>query len=441
MPRTRTAPVLNPALAGLLAAAGRPYAFIAARINRVAAENGIVLSCTAATLSKWVSGQTPLPSTRPAVVEALRRLLDRPGLTACDLGWKGTLTKAYHDDPWQGDPLFWIARLSRDDMLDRRTALYTLAAATLPATIPTIPDRPGPARRAGAAEVEQIRQTTSLFGDLDDRFGGGHARAAAAAYLAHEVAPLLQGTTGRHRPELFSAAASLACLLGWMAADDLKTGLSQRYYIQAAKLAHEADNPIIGSGVLRSLAVQAIELGHRKQAAELAEAAHAGLRAGAPARTRAWIVGMCAETAAAVDRRRAVRLLSAAETDLERADSIPDMQITGNYRRESFEHQTGLMLTQMGDHAGAEKHYTLSVAARRPVERRTRALIIARIATAQMRQHRPEDAARTILDASGDLSGISSARVHRHLAVLRAGWQRDRAVPDVAAADRLLTTL
>ena len=327
-------------------------------------------------------------------------------------------------------------------MLNRRTALYTLAAATLPAAIPTVPARPGPARRAGAADIERIRQTTRVFGDLDDRFGGGHARTAAAAYLTHEVVPLLQGTTGRARPELFSAAASLACLLGWMAADDLRTGLSQRYYIQAAKLAEEAGDPIVQSGVYRSLAVQAIELGHRKQAAALAEAARDGLRGGAPARTRAWVVGMCAETSAPFDRRRAVRLLSAAEADLERADSVPEVEITGNYRRESYEHQTGLMLSQMGDHTGAEKHYALSVAARRPVERRTKALIVARVATAQMRQHRPDDAARTILDAAPDLAGISSARVHRHLAVLRAGWQRHRtAVPEVADADRALSSL
>jgi hypothetical protein len=82
---------------------------------------------------------------------------------------------------------------------------------------------------------------------------------------------------------------------------------------------------------LRSLTVQAI----------------ASLRAGCPIRTRAWITGVHAEAlAAADDGWEARRALRRAERDLERADSRPDGEWTGNYRRESFDHQT---LTQVVD--------------------------------------------------------------------------------------------
>lgn len=96
-------------------------------------------------------------------------------------------------------------------------------------------------------------------------------------------------------------------LLGWIAADP-KAGLAQRYYIQAARLAHEAGNPLMPSTVLRSLAVQAIELGHNPQGLALAEAAADGIRRGCPPRKRAWITGMHAEALAATGDRRRQRL-------------------------------------------------------------------------------------------------------------------------------------
>ncbi|WP_214412059.1 hypothetical protein [Sphaerisporangium fuscum] len=80
-------------------------------------------------------------------------------------------------------------------------------------------------------------------------------------------------------------------------------------------------------------------------------------------------------TAGEGDRHQALSLLRRAEQDLERADSLPETEWTGNYRRESLEHQTGLMLAALGDLPGAEEHFALSVGARRSVERRTRILI------------------------------------------------------------------
>lgn len=86
------------------------------------------------------------------------------------------------------------------------------------------------------------------------------------------------------------------------------------------------------------------------------------------------------------------------QDDLERADSLPEHEWTGNHRRESYEHQVGLPLAQLGDYKGAEEHYAASVAARRPHERRTRALIGAELAHVQLRQRHPDHAARTLLD-------------------------------------------
>ncbi len=70
--------------------------------------------------------------------------------------------------------------------------------------------------------------------------------------------------------------------------DGEANGLGQRYYIQAMRLADEAGDPLMRATVLRSLTVQASELDYPAQALDL------------------W---------------------------------------TGNYRRESLDHHTGMILT------------------------------------------------------------------------------------------------
>ncbi|MDL4818679.1 hypothetical protein [Actinomadura opuntiae] len=331
-------------------------------------------------------------------------------------------------------------------MLHRRTTLtlglYALAEAALPRPAHAITSRTGPSRRGGAGDVGRIRETTAAFGRLDDLYGGGHARGAVAAYLAGDVAPLLRGTTGRARPALFTAAAQLAYLAGWMSADMMRPGLAQRYYIMAVRLADEAGDDLMRSTALRSLAVQAVELGHHRVGRDLADAAADGIRTRSPARTRAWITGMCAEAAAAThDQRRAHTLLRTAETELEHADSRPDNAVTANYRRESFAHQVGLTLTHLGDLSGAEEHFAASLHSRRPVERRTRALIGARLALTQLNRQHPDVAARTVLNLRDDLSGVESKRVHQTLSKICTTWRNATTDDPIGEADRLLATL
>lgn len=332
-------------------------------------------------------------------------------------------------------------------MLHRRTTLtlglYALGAAALPGPAHTITSRTGPTRRGGPGDVGRIRETTAALGRMDDLYGGGHARGAVAAYLADDVAPLLRGTTGRARPALFTAAAELAYLAGWMSADMMRIGPAQRYYLMAVRLADEAGDDLMRSMALRSLAVQAVELGHHRVGRDLADAAADGIRTGSPARTKAWIAGMCAEAIAAAthDQRRAHTLLRTAEAELEHADSRTDDAVTGNYRRESFSHQVGLTLTHLGDLSGAEEHFAASVDSRRPVERRTRVLIGARLALTQLNRQHPDAAARTVLDLRGDLSGVASTRVHQALSKVRTGWRNATADDRIGEADRLLATL
>jgi hypothetical protein len=329
------------------------------------------------------------------------------------------------NDPWQGDPVAWLMRIGMDDM-NRRTAiatgLYSIAALTDPVVPHRILTRSGRARSAGPGDVARIRETTRHLADIDDLYGGGHGRAAVAAYLVTDVAPLLRGTTGKARPDLFRAASELAYLAGYMAADGGANGLGQKYYVEAARLAEEADDPLMRATVLRSLAIQAIELGHPREAVDLAEVAVSGIRGGCPVRTRAWVTGAHAEALAAVAAGRDARqVLRRAERDLERADSLPESAWYGGYRRESLNHQTGTLLASLGDLAGAERHLAESMGSRRAIERRTRALVGTRLARVQVRRGDQDAAKETLREVSGDLAGVESARVRRELAALPRG--------------------
>ncbi|MEV8634357.1 hypothetical protein AB0395_22145 [Streptosporangium sp. NPDC051023] len=443
-PRRRH-PILNQALAAAIAQAGWTHAVAAAAINRVAAENLLPLRHYGpSAIGHWLTGTIPQPEGACAAVEAFRRGLRRPDLTSADLGWPAAPADESADDPWQGDPVAKLTALGEDDMLSRRTALtagmYSLAALALSGSPGPPVQRAGtPRRRAGATDVQRIEETTRYFSDLDDLYGGGHARTAVAAYLVHEVTPLLHDTTGRAHPALFSAASRLAYLAAYMAMDAGAHGIAQRYYVQASRLGAEAGSPALRATALRSMAVQALELGHAREGLDLADAAAAALGTCGPQRTQAWVTGMRAEAHAAVgDRRQALALLRRAEAELERADSVPEAEWIGNYRRESLEHQTGLALTALGEHSTAVSHYEASAFCRRPVERRTRVMIGARLAHAQLRDGQPDRAADTVLKLRDDLAAVSSARTRKTLVQVRRQWHPQRSVPAVMEADSLV---
>ena len=77
-------------------------------------------------------------------------------------------------------------------------------------------DLPGGVR-VGLGDVERFRVTVEAFGQLDDRFGGGHARPALIQYLSSDGDRLLRGRyTGTVGSALFSAVAEATLLAAWM---------------------------------------------------------------------------------------------------------------------------------------------------------------------------------------------------------------------------------
>ena len=122
--------------------------------------------------------------------------------------------------------VLWQADLADQRVLER--GLVTPAAwseASLrwlvaPAVIPaSSADMPGGVR-VGMADVARFRDTAEMFRELDDRFGGGHARGALIQYLQADAVRLLRG----RYPDtlaalLLSAVAEAVLLAAWMTYD------------------------------------------------------------------------------------------------------------------------------------------------------------------------------------------------------------------------------
>ncbi|MBZ6142485.1 transcriptional regulator [Streptomyces olivaceus] len=134
-------------------------------------------------------------------------------------------------------------------------------------------------RRIGMPEVESVRQITATFRDLDNRHGGVLARSAVLAQTDAVLALLRTGTyTETVGRALFSAAADLGSVAGWMTFDAGRHAAAQRIFISALHAAAESGDKRIGAHILQCMARQMSHLRHIDDALDLVALAQFGAR-------------------------------------------------------------------------------------------------------------------------------------------------------------------
>lgn len=100
----------NTALAALMQSGGIGNAQLARRVNAAGRELGVRLHYDKTSVSHWLVGSVPKPEARPALTEALSRLLGRP-VTCAEIGWP------YEEKPAaEHDMVAGMIDLSRADM-------------------------------------------------------------------------------------------------------------------------------------------------------------------------------------------------------------------------------------------------------------------------------------------------------------------------------------
>jgi tetratricopeptide (TPR) repeat protein len=132
--------------------------------------------------------------------------------------------------------------------------------------------------RVRIPDVHRFRATVDMFVQLDDRFGGGHARQTLIQYLSTDADRLLHGRFGDEvGRELHSAVGEATLLAAWMTYDSTpSSGLAQRYFVQALALAKAADDRLLGASILDAMSHQATYTRRFNDAANLARAARTG---------------------------------------------------------------------------------------------------------------------------------------------------------------------
>lgn len=139
---------------------------------------------------------------------------------------------------------------------------------------PTTDDLKRSNKTVSAKDMAEIQIATATFDNLDRQFGGNHARSLATHYLHDAVIPRLRGKyTEEIGQELFSSAAVLCELIGWMAYDGSRHSLAQRYFTQALRLAEAGGHKAYAGFILTSMSHQALYLQHPGQALRLARVA------------------------------------------------------------------------------------------------------------------------------------------------------------------------
>ncbi len=249
--------------------------------------------CDHTYVSRWLSGRVPQGKTPMFIAAALTRALRRH-VTPADIGMPFAghlpvidLGLTYPDKPAdaaQNVALLWKADLDQATVLQRGRID---PAAWSDASLRWLVDPAQPSGREtprsvgiGMTDVERFRATVDMFSQLDDRYGGGHARQALIQYLSTDGERLLRGRyTEPVAHAMFSAVAEATLLAAWMTYDSAPTGgLAQRYFIQALALAQAGDDRLLGASILDAMSHQATYIGRFTEAANLARAAQAGTR-------------------------------------------------------------------------------------------------------------------------------------------------------------------
>jgi hypothetical protein len=240
---------------------------------------------------RWLQGMVPRGKTPVFIASALSRALRRP-VTMADLGMPlaGHLPTldvgmAYPDSPTaaiENLSLLWQADLSELTALQRsRVDPGAWNDASLRWLLDPgyqAPGQPTPGARIGRSDVERFRATVDLFVQLDNCYGGGHARESLVQYLSTDGGRLLRGRYVEEVGQvLYSAVAEAALLAAWMTYDCVPAGsLAQRYFVQALALAQAGNDRLLGGSILDAMSHQATYIGRFREAADLARAARAG---------------------------------------------------------------------------------------------------------------------------------------------------------------------
>lgn len=409
----------NVRLRALLNEAGWTGSAFARALSDCAAENGLAARYDRSSVSHWLAGRRPSPPAPGLMTEVLGRRLLR-AVTTVDLGL------AAEDAPappwWESDVLGQLDRVHDLGGPGPRADVYSVAVAeavtaTRRAPSPsTVDDGP----RLDACRIKAAEHMLTVLSEADAARGGGHIRKAATGYLATHIRPMLTAPgSARRRASAQLIAGKIAYLCGFASFDDRRNAEAQRYYLIARGLAADAGDVRLHAFSLRQMSLQAQHLGHLPLAHRLAEAAVSLAGTAVSGADRAFLMAQLAVTSAGTcGARAALAAFRACEKAL---DGQPDTRrAIATYHRAALAHTEALVRDHLGDAHAATTALRASIIRRPAIERRARALSLARLGGLHLSQGHLRSAVETWHTFVAEAPDIDSRRVDAALAQIRA---------------------
>ncbi|THA58093.1 tetratricopeptide repeat protein [Streptomyces sp. A0958] len=394
----------------------------AQEVNRIGTERGTPLKYQQPSVHQWLSGHLPKETVRPLILEALARRLLRP-ITHADAGFPAPPEESNsHLTTVEG-----LVDLGRQDIDPSRRSVLSAGLFSVALTVPGWPDvvgrmeavQSGKTQRIGMADVNMVIAMTERVSDLDDQFGGRHARPMAAAFLVNTVAPYLRANaTEEVRKAMMSAASDLCYLTGYMAVDEGVHGLAQQYYLKALELAGTSEDHLTYCTTLRGMSVQAVDLRHGKTAMRLADAAASASPQAGP-RMRAFLAGQQAHASAQLgERTRALMYLREAEVAMEKAES--QTKTFGSYNPSSLTYHAGQVRYELGDIKGSVKDLEESDKLRHSSFKRNRIRYLSMLAERQLEIGHLESACATWVKVVEIYPDVQSGQCDKAMSAMQA---------------------
>ncbi|MEO3751139.1 tetratricopeptide repeat protein [Streptomyces sp. B6B3] len=409
-------PEPNGDLERLYRAAGWTLRQFVQAVNRVGTEQGTPLKYREPSAHQWLAGHLPRKNVRPVILEALSRRLGRP-VSHSEAGFPTPSARSVR----RPGTVEGVIDLGRQDMDPSRRGVLGASLFSVAVTVPDWPDvvgrmeaaQTGQTQRIGMPEVDMVIAMTERISELDDQFGGRHARPMAAAFLVNTVSPYLRCDAPESvRQAMMSAASDLCYLTGYMAVDEGVHELAQQYYLKALELAGAAQDHVTYCTTLRGMSVQAVDTGHGREAMRLADAAAAAPQAGP--RMRAFLAGQQAHASAQIgDRNNALMYLREAEVAMEKAEARE--KAFGSYDPAALNYHTSQVRYELGDMNGAVEAMQQSDRLRYAVYRRTRVKERIILAERQLSIGHLEAACATWNQALDDYPLVQSGRVDQKM--------------------------
>ncbi|TCC47968.1 XRE family transcriptional regulator [Kribbella capetownensis] len=279
------------------------------------------------------------------------------------------------------------------------------------------------------------------FRSADRQVGGGHLYAAVVKYLHTQVGPrLFGGDVVVEDPTVFTAAAGLTEMAGWMAHDAGRDDRAHSHFLRAFHLSKAGQDRQLGVHVLASLSHLAHHRADHHGAIHFAEMGQNSLAEGpANPELMARILAMQARGRAALgDERETRRLLGRAESALDGTREEAPSEWVNRFDSGSLASEAARCTRQLGRPAETQAHAHRVLELRPPDRTRSRALGQMFLIAALIDQGEPIEARRIACEVIETTQSLGSHLVLQKLQEIHNQLAPYAELPAVGDTRRLL---